>query len=149
MKVSKRQSSDNNIYSPTTNTYIPITKTNLVKPPIVKSKVLIIDNIEVNIDERLDQELQFEIHTNPAKLQDGKIPKIDITAKENIVFDDTISLSKLQAIIRRCGVLEDYKDYFTNDPEIVINSYTLKLRKEYQFFNELKEGVLIAQEIFM
>lgn len=130
--------------------YVPMkTKEEPAKKSIVKSKVLIIDNITVSISEKLNGDFSFDVYTTGANLQDGKIPKIDITCKEDISFDEDLSLKKLEAIIRRCGVLEQYSEYFTRDPEIVINSYTLKLVKDYEFFNEFKDGVLIAQEIFM
>lgn len=130
--------------------YVPIgKKQEPVNKEIIKSKVLIIDNIEVNISEKLNGDFSFNVYTTGANLQDGKIPKIDITCNEDISFDEDLSLKKLEAIIRRCGVLEEYSEYFTRDPEIVINSYTLKLIKEYEFFNEFKDGVLTAQEIFM
>ena len=60
----------------------------------------------------------------------------------------SILITDVESIIRRCGILEKYSEFFTNDPEIVINSYTLNVKKEYKFFNEFKEGVLIAEDIF-
>ena len=135
--------------------YIPINEYNKQhslnkNSNIVKSKVLVIDNISVTISQDLDNELEFKIDCKPGVLSDKiTIPQIDICSKEDIVFDEDITLSKLESIIRRCGVLEQYSDYLTNDPDIVINSYTLNIKKIYSFFNEFKEGVLIGEEIFM
>lgn len=135
--------------------YVP-----LVEPPkkgtpkvlsagvIVPSKVLIIENLSVTITQDFDDDVGFVINTEPGILSDHKtIPKLDITAKEDIEFDENLTLSKLESIIRRCGILEQYKEYFTNDPEIIINTYTLNIKKRYKYFNEFREGVLIGGEI--
>lgn len=117
---------------------------------IIQSKVLIIENLSVTITQDFDEDVDFVINTEPGILSDHKtIPNLDITAKEDIEFDEDITLSKLESIIRRCGILEEYKEYFTKDPEIVINTYTLNIRKKYKFFNEFKEGILIGGDIFM
>ena len=120
------------------------------EPPndIIPSKVMVINNISVTIDENLKGDFTFKVDSDFAKLQDNSIINIDITCKEAIAFDENITQEKLKSVIRRCGVLEKYKNYFTNDPDIIINSYTLMVKKEYQFFDEFKEGVLIAEEIF-
>lgn len=117
---------------------------------IVQSKVLIIENLSVTITQDFDEDVDFVINTEPGILSDHKtIPNLDITAKEDIEFDEGITLSKLESIIRRCGILDDYKEYFTQDPEIIINTYTLNIRKKYKYFNEFKEGILIGGDIFM
>ena len=72
---------------------------------------------------------------------------LDITAKEDVEFDENLTLPKLESIVRRCGILDTYREYFTNDPEIVINQYTLTIRKRYKYFNEFREGILIAGDI--
>lgn len=133
--------------------YVPLSESGVKSEKnesfIVPSKVMIIENISVTIDENLKGEFSFNVDSKFGILQDHKtIPSIDITCNENIEFDEDISLSKLESIIRRCGILEKYSEFFTNDPEIVINSYTLNVKKEYKFFNEFKEGVLIAEDIF-
>lgn len=133
--------------------YVPLSESSVKSEKnesfIVPSKVMIIENISVTIDENLKGEFSFNVDSKFGILQDHKtIPSIDITCNENIEFDEDISLSKLESIIRRCGILEKYSEFFTNDPEIVINSYTLNVKKEYKFFNEFKEGVLIAEDIF-
>ena len=56
-------------------------------------------------------------------------------------------MAKLESIVRRCGILDTYKEYFTNDPDIVINQYTLTIRKRYKYFNEFREGIMIAGDI--
>lgn len=120
------------------------------KRDIIPSKVLVIDNLSVTITEGINGDFSFKVDTKPGVLSDKvTIPKLDINANEEIVFDEDITLSKIESIIRRCGVLEQYKEYLSNDPEIIINTYTLNIRKEYKFFNEFKEGVLIGEEIFM
>ena len=117
---------------------------------IIQSKVLIIETLSVTITQDFDEDVDFVINTEPGILSDHKtIPNLDITAKEDIEFDEDITLSKLESIIRRCGILEEYKEYFSKDPEIVINTYTLNIRKKYKFFNEFKEGILIGGDIFM
>lgn len=140
-------------YSNNEKHYVPLSESSVKSEKnesfIVPSKVMIIENISVTIDENLKGEFSFNVDSKFGILQDHKtIPSIDITCNENIEFDEDISLSKLESIIRRCGILEKYSEFFTNDPEIVINSYTLNVKKEYKFFNEFKEGVLIAEDIF-
>lgn len=140
-------------YSNNEKHYVPLSGSSVKSEKnesfIVPSKVMIIENISVTIDENLKGEFSFNVDSKFGILQDHKtIPNIDITCNENIEFDEDISLSKLESIIRRCGILEKYSEFFTNDPEIVINSYTLNVKKEYKFFNEFKEGVLIAEDIF-
>lgn len=115
---------------------------------ITPSKVMVIDNLSVTINESLSGDFEFKVDTNFTPFKNGVIPKVNITSKEEIVFDDDMKLEKLKSIIRRCGILEEYKDYYINDPEIVINSYTLDIHKEYQFFDEFKEGILIAGDMF-
>lgn len=134
--------------------YVPLVETPREQPKVVSanvvipSKVLIIENLSVTITQDFDNEVGFEIKTEPGILSDHKtIPRLDITAKEDIDFDESLTLSKLESIIRRCGILDEYKDFFTNDPEIIINTYTLNIKKRYKYFNEFREGVLIGGDI--
>lgn len=115
----------------------------------IRSKVLVIENLSVTITQDFDEDVDFVIKTEPGILSDHKtIPELDITAKEDVTFDEDITLSKLESIIRRCGILDKYADYFVRDPEIVINTYTLNIKKNYKYFNEFKEGILIGGDIF-
>lgn len=135
--------------------YVPLTEgvkakvVEVQKPKeIVRSKVLVIEKLSITITQNFDEDVDFVITSEPGVLSDHKtIPFLDITAKEEIVFDEDITLAKLEKIIRRCGILERYEPYFTNDPEIVINEYELIIKKKYKFFNEFKDGVLIANDI--
>lgn len=134
--------------------YVSITKANLnnnesqQKNSIIPSKTLVINELNVVIKQNFDEDIDFKITTIPGVLSDNKtIPKLNITAKEDINFDEELTLSKLESIIRRCGILDEYKDYFTNDPDIVINQYTLGIEKKYKYFNEFKEGIMIAGDI--
>lgn len=138
--------------------YISITEMKKKKQPpkevvemkdIIRSKVLVIENLSVTITQDFDEDIDFVINTEPGILSDHKtIPELNITAKEEVCFDEDITLSKLESIIRRCGILDKYKEYFTRDPEIVINMYTLSIKKKYKYFNEFKEGILIGSDIF-
>ncbi len=120
------------------------------KDRVIPSKVLVIENLSVTITQALDKDIDFVIDSKPGVLPNGiTIKNLDITARDDITFDDDITLSKIEKVIRRCGVLEEYSDVLTKDPSIVINSYTLNIRKDYRFFDEFKEGVLIGEEIFM
>lgn len=132
--------------------YVSITKTNIGKHTpsvnVIPSKTLIINELNVTIVQDFDEDIDFKIETKPGMLSDNKtIPKLDITAKEEIDFDENLTLAKLESIIRRCGILDDYKGYFTNDPDIVINQYTLTIKKKYKYFNEFREGIMIAGDI--
>ena len=128
--------------------YVAITDVIKTKENIIPSKTLIINELNVTITQDFDEDVDFKIDTKPGILSDNKtIPKLDITAKEEIEFDEDLTLSRLESIIRRCGILDTYKDYFTNDPEIVINQYTLTIRKKYKYFNEFREGIMIAGDI--
>ena len=102
---------------------------------IIPSKTLIINELSVHISQNMDEDVEFSIDTIPGILSDNKtIPKLDITAKEDIDFDESLTLAKLESIIRRCGILEEYKEYFTRDPEIIINQYRLMIDKTFKFF---------------
>ena len=115
---------------------------------IVTSKTMVINELSVTIVQNFDEDVDFQINTIPGILSDNKtIPKLDITAKEDVDFDESLTLAKLEAIIRRCGILDEYKEYFTQDPEIVIDHYTLTIRKTFRYFNEFKEGIFIASDI--
>lgn len=117
---------------------------------IVKSKVLIIKKLSVTITQNFDEDVDFVIETEPGILSDNKtIPELDICAKEDVVFDEDITKSKLESIIRRCGILDKYKDYFVADPDIIIDEYSLTIQKTYRYFNEFKEGILIGGDIFV
>ncbi len=118
------------------------------KTKYAPSKALVIENVTVLIIEDLKGNFTFKVGSIFAQLPDGTVPEFDISVKSEICFDEDITLEKFKGIIRRCGILEKYKDLLTNDPEIIINSYTLQIMKEYQFFDEFKEGVLIAEDIF-
>lgn len=118
---------------------------------IIPSKVMVIENLNVTIVKRLkDREVSFVVDTKFGILSDNKtVPEVDIMVNaENESFDEEMTLNKLKYIIRRCGILEKYQGYFSNDPEIIINSYTLNIRKDYEFFDEFLEGILIASDIF-
>ena len=143
-----RRSGANVTDSTSTTRYVPLNRTN-ENSEVTPSKVMVIQNLSVTIKQDLKDNFEFKIDSEFGILSDNKtIPKVDLTCKEDIVFDDRITLEKIKSVIRRCGILEYYKQFFTNDPEIVINSYTLNVQKDYQFFDEFKEGVLIAEEIF-
>lgn len=137
--------------------YIPIVEAKIPKESLVRendsgriipSKTLVINELNVTITQNFDEDVDFRIDTKPGILSDNKtIPVLDITAKEDVEFDENLTLSKLESIVRRCGILDTYREYFTNDPEIVINQYTLTIRKRYKYFNEFREGILIAGDI--
>ena len=129
--------------------YVPITDIpKKMEKNIIPSKTLVINELNVTITQDFDEDVDFKIETKPGILSDNKtIPKLDITAKEEIEFDEDLTLAKLESIIRRCGILDEYKDYFTNDPDIVINQYTLTIKKKYKYFNEFREGIMIAGDI--
>lgn len=125
--------------------YVPLRTTQDV---IIPSKVMVIENLRVIINDDLNENFQFSVDTKFGPVHNGIIPKVDISSREPIEFNENTKLEHIKSIIRRCGILEKYKQYFTNDPEIIINSYTLDIHKEYQFFDEFKEGLLIVEEIF-
>lgn len=125
--------------------YVPLKTTQDV---IIPSKVMVIENLRVIINDDLNENFQFSVDTKFGPVHNGIIPKVDISSRESIEFNEDTKLEHIKSIIRRCGILEKYKQYFTNDPEIIINSYTLDIHKEYQFFDEFKEGLLIVEEIF-
>lgn len=128
--------------------YVPITDIQKKMENVIPSKTLVINELNVTITQDFDEDVDFKIETKPGMLSDNKtIPKLDITAKEEIEFDEDLTLAKLESIIRRCGILDEYKDYFTNDPDIVINQYTLTIKKKYKYFNEFREGIMIAGDI--
>ena len=136
--------------------YIPIVEAKIQQQPktiannerIIPSKTLVINELNVTITQNFDEDVDFRIDTKPGILSDNKtIPVLDITAKEDIEFDENLTLAKLESIVRRCGILDTYKEYFTNDPDIVINQYTLTIRKRYKYFNEFREGIMIAGDI--
>lgn len=128
--------------------YVPITDIQKKMENVIPSKTLVINELNVTITQDFDEDVDFKIETKPGILSDNKtIPKLDITAKEEIEFDEDLTLAKLESIIRRCGILDEYKDYFTNDPDIVINQYTLMIKKKYKYFNEFREGIMIAGDI--
>ena len=125
--------------------YVPLKTTQDI---IIPSKVMVIENLRVIINDDLNENFQFSVDTKFGPIHNGIIPKVDISSREPIEFNEDTKLEHIKSIIRRCGILEKYKQYFTNDPEIIINSYTLDIHKEYQFFDEFKEGLLIVGEIF-
>lgn len=115
---------------------------------IIPSKVMIIENLKITISNDLKDIFNFNVDTTFGRLSNGIIPNVCITSKDDIEFNENTKLEYLKSIIRRCGILEEYKEFFTNDPDIIINSYTLDIHKEYQFFDEFKQGLMIAGEIF-
>lgn len=115
---------------------------------IIPSKVMIIENLKITISSDLKDIFNFNVDTTFGRLSNGIIPNVCITSKEDIEFNENTKLEYLKSIIRRCGILEEYKEFFTNDPDIIINSYTLDIHKEYQFFDEFKQGLMISEEIF-
>ena len=125
--------------------YVPLKTTQDV---IIPSKVMVIENLRVIINDDLNENFQFSVDTKFGPVHNGIIPKVDISSREPIEFNEDTKLEHIKSIIRRCGILEKYKQYFTNDPEIIINSYTLAIHKEYHSFDEFKEGLLIVEEIF-
>lgn len=131
--------------------YISLTEANVVrKKDVVRSKILHIKKLSVTITQQFDEDVDFVIETEPGVLSDDKtIPELDICAREDVVFDEDITKGKLESIIRRCGILDKYKEYFVSDPEIVIDEYELSIKKSYRYFNEFKEGILIGGDIFV
>lgn len=148
--VSKNNSEQQYRYIPIVEAKIPQqqSKTIVSNERIIPSKTLVINELNVTITQNFDEDVDFRIDTKPGILSDNKtIPVLDITAKEDIEFDENLTLAKLESIVRRCGILDTYREYFTNDPDIVINQYTLIIRKRYKYFNEFREGIIIAGDI--
>lgn len=143
--------------NPKKKKYVPLLEAQKQKPADntaessqkIRSKILVIENLSVTITQNMDEDVDFTINTVPGMLSDNKtIPNLDITAKEEINFDDELTRQKLESVIRRCGILEQYADYFVRDPDIVINSYTLNVKKNFRFFNEFIDAVLTVGDIF-
>lgn len=114
---------------------------------IIRSKVMVIDNISLTVSRNIDEEITLKVDSKFCPVSDGIIPKVDIISKEDIIFDETLTVDTLKKIIRRCGILEQYEKYYINDPEIVINSYTLNIKSDYKFFEEFRNAAVIVESI--
>jgi len=114
---------------------------------IIRSKVMVIDNISLTVNRNIDEEITLKVDSKFCPVSDGIIPKVDIISKEDIIFDETLTVDTLKKIIRRCGILEQYEKYYINDPEIVINSYTLNIKSDYKFFEEFRNAAVIVESI--
>jgi hypothetical protein len=114
---------------------------------IIRSKVMVIDNISLTVSRNIDEEITLKVDSKFCPVSDGIIPKVDIISKEDIIFDETLTVDTLKKIIRRCGILEQYEKYYINDPEIVINSYTLNIKSDYKFFEEFRNATVIVESI--
>jgi hypothetical protein len=114
---------------------------------IIRSKVMVIDNISLTVNRNIDEEITLKVDSRFYPVSDGVIPKVDIISKEDIIFDETLTVDTLKKIIRRCGILEQYEKYYINDPEIVINSYTLNIKSDYKFFEEFRNAAVIVESI--
>lgn len=114
---------------------------------IIRSKVMVIDNISLTVNRNIDEEITLKVDSKFCPVSDGIIPKVDIISKEDIIFDETLTVDTLKKIIRRCGILEQYEKYYINDPEIVINSYTLNIKSDYKFFEEFRNAAIIVESI--
>ena len=114
---------------------------------IIRSKVMVIDNISLTVNRNIDEEIALKVDSKFCPVSDGIIPKVDIISKEDIIFDETLTVDTLKKIIRRCGILEQYEKYYINDPEIVINSYTLNIKSDYKFFEEFRNAAVIVESI--
>lgn len=114
---------------------------------IIRSKVMVIDNISLTVNRNIDEEITLKVDSRFYPVSDGIIPKVDIISKEDIIFDETLTVDTLKKIIRRCGILEQYEKYYINDPEIVINSYTLNITSDYKFFEEFRNAAVIVESI--
>lgn len=151
IEIVSKNNSEQHRYIPIVEAKIPPQqqpKTIVNNERIIPSKTLVINELNVTITQNFDEDVDFRIDTKPGILSDNKtIPVLDITAKEDIEFDENLTLAKLESIVRRCGILDTYREYFTNDPDIVINQYTLTIRKRYKYFNEFREGIIIAGDI--
>lgn len=151
IEIVSKNNSEQHRYIPIVEAKIPPqqqSKTIVNNERIIPSKTLVINELNVTITQNFDEDVDFRIDTKPGILSDNKtIPVLDITAKEDIEFDENLTLARLESIVRRCGILDTYREYFTNDPDIVINQYTLTIRKRYKYFNEFREGIIIAGDI--
>ena len=108
---------------------------------------MVIDNISLTVNRNIDEEITLKVDSKFCPVSDGIIPKVDIISKEDIIFDETLTVDTLKKIIRRCGILEQYEKYYINDPEIVINSYTLNIKSDYKFFEEFRNAAVIVESI--
>ena len=101
--------------------YIPIVEAKIPKESLVRendsgriipSKTLVINELNVTITQNFDEDVDFRIDTKPGILSDNKtIPVLDITAKEDVEFDENLTLPKLESIVRRCGILDTYREF--------------------------------------
>ena len=102
--------------------YVPLKTTQDV---IIPSKVMVIENLRVIINDDLNENFQFSVDTKFGPVHNGIIPKVDISSREPIEFNEDTKLEHIKSIIRRCGILEKYKqtsnentDYTTTEQEI-------------------------------
>ncbi len=59
---------------------------------IVRSKVMVIDNISLTVNRNIDEEITLKVDSRFCPVSDGIIPKVDIISKEDIIFDETLTV---------------------------------------------------------
>ena len=85
MIVSKPNQDKQGINNIPEKRYVPLKTTQDI---IIPSKVMVIENLRVIINDDLNENFQFSVDTKFGPVHNGIIPKVDISSREPIEFND-------------------------------------------------------------
>ena len=72
--------------------YVPLKTTQDI---IIPSKVMVIENLRVIINDDLNENFQFSVDTKFGPIHNGIIPKVDISSREPIEFNEDTKLEHI------------------------------------------------------
>ena len=114
--------------------------------PIAKKKDLIVHEVRLTIVDKGDNSKVYcdlNLDIEPVMDQHREYPELD--TKEAINLDGNVTVNDIKDIIKNSGYLEKYKEYYVDDPNIIIEKYSVEVVKEFEKFSKFKAYVAKLQ----
>lgn len=120
---------------------------NLSVRELPKTNTIIINSLVIVIT-KISDSIGIEIKTYVAPLQDGSVPIIDFNESEETInfTEEGFRLQKLNSVIQK-QAYEQFPHLFkTEDPDVIINNYSIEIRKDDETFPDFKNTLLDTLE---
>lgn len=120
---------------------------NLSKRELPKTNTIIVNSLIIVISQ-INNQINIEIKTYVAPLQDGSIPIIDFNNSEEIInfTEDGFRLQKLNSVIQKQSYQQFPHLFKSEDPDVIINNYSIEIRKDSETFPDFKNTLLDTLE---
>ena len=110
---------------------------------VTKTNTIIVNDLVVVITQ-INGAIGIRIKVSVAPLPDGSIPLIDFNlSDEPINFsEEGFRLTKLTSVIQKQAYTQYPEAFKSEDPDVIVNNYSLEVRKDDESFPDFRNTVL-------